>query len=123
MTRKVLAVAIVTAAALALTAASFARTSAPPTLVGVVGPGFTISLKKNGTAVKTLKAGKYTFVIRDKSSQHDYMLKGPNRFKKRFTTVGFVGTKKVTVKLAPGKYKAYCSPHESFMFKRFTVIR
>ena len=121
MTRMVLAAAIVATAALALTPASLARTSATPTLVGVVGPGFTVSLRRNGTAVKTLKAGTYTFLIHDKSSIHDFMLKGPNGFKKRFTTVAFVGTKTVTGRLVPGNYKAYCSPHASMMFKRFIV--
>ena len=29
--------------------------------------------------------------------------------------------KTITLKLTPGKYKAYCAPHESSMFQRFTV--
>ena len=33
-----------------------------PKLIGTVGPGFTITLKKGTAKVKTLKAGKYTFV-------------------------------------------------------------
>jgi plastocyanin len=35
--------------------------------------------------------------------------------------VSYVGTKTITLKLTPGKYKAYCAPHESSMFQRFTV--
>jgi hypothetical protein len=122
MTRKFfVAIAAVAVAALALTAASFARSSGTPTLVGTVGPGYTISVKKNNTAVKTLKAGTYKLVIHDKSSIHAFSLDGPHGYAKDFTTVKFVGTKTFTVKLVAGKYKAYCPPHESFMFKHFTV--
>ena len=39
---------------------------------GTVGPGYTISLKKAGKKVTTLKAGKYTFVITDKASIHNF---------------------------------------------------
>jgi hypothetical protein len=35
--------------------------------------------------------------------------------------VPFVGSKTVTLKLVPGKYKAYCAAHESVMFQHFTV--
>ena len=38
------------------------------------------------------------------------------------SSVGFKGTKTITLKLVKGKYKAYCSPHESFMFQHFTVV-
>ena len=44
---------------------------------GVTGPGFTITLKKNGVKVRTLKAGKYTITVQDKSNQHNFRLKGP----------------------------------------------
>ena len=55
------------------------------------------------------------------SSIHAFSLDGPHGYAKDFTTVKFVGTKTFTVKLVAGKYKAYCPPHESFMFKHFTV--
>jgi plastocyanin len=95
--------------------------AAPPKLTGTVGPGFTIVLTQGGKKVKTLKAGKYTFVITDKSPNHNYNLDGPNGWSKDFTTVPFVGTKTFTVTLKKGKYKYYCMPHESFMFGNFTV--
>ena len=68
-----------------------------------------------------LKAGKYTFVISDKSSIHSYGLDGPNGFAKDFTSVSFKGTKTFTITLKKGKYKFYCQPHESTMFGNFTV--
>ena len=45
-----------------------------PTLNGTVGPGYTITLKQNGKAVKSLKAGSYSFVIADKADIHNFVL-------------------------------------------------
>ena len=97
-------------AALALAAPTGAMT--PTKLKGVTGPGFTISLKK-GTAtvrVKTLKAGKYTITVQDKSNIHNFRLKGPG-LNKQITTLAFKGTKTVTVTLKKGKYTYQCDPH------------
>ena len=63
--------------------------AAVPKLVGTVGPGFTITLTQGGKKVTKLKAGKYTFVINDKSSMHSYGLDGPRGFAKDFTSVSF----------------------------------
>ena len=87
--------------------------AALPKLVGTVGPGFTITLKKGATKVKTLKAGTYTIRVSDKSNIHDFRLKGSTR--KSITTVAFKGTKTVTVKLNKGTVTYYCSPHASSM--------
>ncbi len=95
--------------------------AATPKLNGTVGPGFTITLTKAGKKVTKLKAGKYTFVIADKASIHNFSLDGPKGFEKTFTTVPFRGTKTVTLTLKAGKYKFYCAPHESTMFGNFTV--
>jgi plastocyanin len=121
MLRIVLALAAVAAAALALAASGLARGHKAPTLVGTVGPGFTITLEQNGKTVKTLKAGTYRFVIHDKATIHAFSLDGPKGLAKDLTTVPFTGTKTVTLKLAPGAYKYYCPPHEPTMFGRFTV--
>ena len=95
--------------------------AATPKLVGTVGPGYTITLTKAGKKVTKLKAGKYTFVIADKASIHNFSLDGPKGFEKTFTSVPFKGTKTVTLTLKAGKYKFYCAPHESTMFGNFTV--
>ena len=75
--RKHLALALVTLVALALASVAAAAT---PKLNGTVGPGYTITLKKAGTKVTKLKAGKYTFVINDRASIHNYNLDGPHGF-------------------------------------------
>jgi plastocyanin len=112
--------ALAAAAAVALLVASAAQ-AAPPKLVGTVGPGFTITLTKGGKKVSKLKAGRYTFVIRDKSPIHNFHLIGP--VGKMFTSVSFVGTKKVTLKLKPGKYTFVCDPHAGNMRGTFRVTR
>ena len=107
-------------AAAALVSAATASSMAPAKLTGTVGPGFTISLKKAGTAVKTLKAGRYTLVVSDKSSIHNFEIEGPG-LDKQVTTVPSTGTKTVTLTLKRGTYKFYCAPHESTMHGSFRV--
>src|SRR5947209_20541415 len=94
-----------------------------PKLIGTVGPGYTITLKKGATKVKTLKAGKYTFVISDKASIHNFTVEQQTggKFEKTLTGTSFQGKKTVTVTLKKGKWKYYCSIHESQMFGFFTV--
>jgi plastocyanin len=104
-----------------LVAGASARRSAMPVLTGTVGPGFTISIKKSGKTVKTLKAGTYKLVIHDKASIHGFSLDGPHGFAKDISPVPFTGTKTITLKLKAGSYKYYCPPHEPTMFGRFTV--
>ena len=120
------AVALAVAAAALVAVGSALATphaTAPPTLNGTVGPGFTITLKQNGKAVKSLKAGSYTFVVSDKADIHDFVLeksKGGS-FEKEITDVPFKGTKTVKIKLTAGTWEFYCRPHESQMKGTFTV--
>jgi ABC-type Fe3+ transport system substrate-binding protein len=101
---------------------AFGRDAAAPMLKGTVGPGFTITLKRSGTKVKVLKAGKYLFVVADKSPIHDFTLqKTGGTVRKVLTATSFTGVKKVTVKLAKGKWKYFCSVHPTTMFGFFTV--
>src|SRR5207237_1997013 len=88
-------------AALAIAAAALGGRAASPTLVGTVGPGFTIHLTQGGKAVKTLSAGSYTFVIRDKASIHNFTVEQESggKFEKDLTSVPFTGTKTVKVTL------------------------
>jgi plastocyanin len=113
------ALAVVAVAALAVAESAFGHSSSTPTLRGVVGPGYSISLKKAGKRVTTLKPGSYTFVISDKSSFHNFTLEQEKggKFEKHLTSTAFKGTSKpVTIKLRRGKWKYYCSVHESQMF-------
>jgi plastocyanin len=95
-----------------------------PKLIGTVGPGYTVTLKKGATKVKTLKAGKYTFVITDKASIHNFTIereKGGPKIEKTLTGTSFRGKKTVTVTLKKGSWKFYCSIHEPQMFGFFKV--
>jgi plastocyanin len=116
---RMLTLVAVAATGLALVATTTAAPAAPVKLTGTVGPGFTISLKKGGAKVTKLKAGKYTFVISDKSKIHNFHLKGP--VSKVITTVKFKGTKTVTLALKKGKYTYVCDPHASSMRGKLTV--
>jgi plastocyanin len=88
---------------------------APTKLKGTVGPGFTITLKKGTAKVRTVKAGRYTITVQDRSNIHNFRLKGGG-LNKEITKVGFVGTKTVTVTLKKGKTYTYvCDPHASSM--------
>jgi plastocyanin len=118
MTRFI-ALAAVAAAAVALAVTAVAAPMAT-TLTGTVGPGFTITLKKGGAKVTTLKAGTYKFVVTDKSNIHNFHLKGP--VSKVITTVAAKGTKTVTLKLKKGKYTYVCDPHASSMRGSFRVV-
>jgi plastocyanin len=111
------------AVAVAIAASAEARSSSTR-LIGTVGPGYTITLKKGTAKVKTLKAGKYTFVVTDKASIHDFTIereKGGPKIEKTLTGTSFQGKKTVTVTLKKGSWKFYCSIHEPQMFGFFKV--
>jgi len=97
--------------------------AAIPTLTGAVGPSFTITLKKAGVKVKTLKRGTYKFVVTDKSSIHNFHLKGPNGYSKVLTGVSYTGTKTFKIVLTPGTWRYICDPHATTMKGSFTVTR
>src|ERR1043166_8297882 len=122
--RRVL-IALPTAAAALAVGIAVAGGAVPPKLSGTVGPGFTISLKTPTGAVvtktTTLKAGTYTFVVKDLSSIHNFTLKGPGVVNKVITATGSTGTKTATVILKKGTYTYYCSLHASVMTKTFKV--
>ena len=110
---------VVAAALVALTLTGFAD-AAVPKLVGTVGPGFTITLKRFNKPLRTLPAGRYAITVSDKSNIHNFHLKGPG-VNKEITTVGFVGTKTVIVTLKKGRYTFVCDPHFTSMLGSFTV--
>ena len=87
--------------------------AATPKITGTVGPGFTISMKK------PTKAGKYTLVVSDKSSIHNFHLKGKGVNVK--TSVPATGSKTFKITLAKGKYTFLCDPHPTSMKGSFTI--
>jgi plastocyanin len=104
-TAKLALLAIVASLALAVPSLAAARTN---TLIGTDGPGFTITMNK-----KTVKAGTYVIIIRDRSSIHNFHLTGPGVNKT--TSVPAVSTTKWKVKLKKGTYHFVCDPHRSIM--------
>jgi plastocyanin len=97
--------------AAALIASSAASAKGSTGLRGEVGPGYSIEVKNGNSDLKTIKAGTYTIKIQDKSTFHDFHLKGPGLNKS--TTVAFQGETSWRVKLRPGTYTYQCDPHAS----------
>jgi len=62
-------------------------------------------------------------VISDRSGIHNFTLEQEKggTFEKALTSTPFEGTKTVQVTLKKGRWKYYCSVHESMMFGFFTV--
>ena len=89
-------------------------------LRGTVGPGFTIQLKHRTKRVSKLSPGTYLLGVSDRSPIHDFHISGP-RLNKVVTTVSFVGTKTIKIKLRRGTYRYVCDPHRTLMHGRFTV--
>jgi plastocyanin len=111
----------VAATALGLVASIGAAPAATKKLSGSVGPGETIVLKKGAARVKTLKAGRYTIVVRDRSSEHNFRLRGP--VSRQISGIAQTGTKSVTLNLKPGRYTYVCDPHSGDMIGAFRVVR
>ena len=109
---------LVTAVTIAAGLAGSAR-AAIPKLQGLVADPVTISLTFGGRKVSKLKAGKYTIVVKDEASDHDFHLTGPGL--NRTTTVSGRGTWTWTVTLRKGTYTYVCDPHAAFMKGSFTV--
>jgi hypothetical protein len=105
-------------AVLALPAAAHAKT-----YYGTVGPLKTISIKRaDGTIVRRIPRGLHTFVIRDRSANHDFHLRGGGIHK--FTGVSFVGQRTwsgVRIKLGV-TYTYWCQPHAAVMTRTFRGV-
>jgi plastocyanin len=112
---------IVLVTAAGLTAAGLASAMTVPKLKGTLTDvGVSLATSK-GKTVKTLTAGKYTFVVKDTASIHNFTLNGPGIRNKTITGTGFTGTKSVTVKLAKGTYVFYCTVHPTTIRGTFKV--
>ena len=87
--------------------------AATPKVTGTVCPGFTISMKK------PTKAGRYTLVVSDKSSIHNFHLKGKGVNVR--TSIPATGLKTFKITLAKGRYTFLCDPHPTSMKGSFTI--
>jgi plastocyanin len=117
MRRRLLALPLT--AAIAVAGTGTGAQAATPTLSATVGPGFTISLKKSGRKVTSLRAGRYKIRVSDRSDIHNFHITGP-RLNKR-TAVSSTGTTTWTVRLRRGTYRFVCDPHASTMKGSFRV--
>ena len=106
-------------AALVGVASIGAAPTATKKLTGSVGPSETIVLKKGSSRVSTIPRGRYTIRISDRSSEHNFRIKGP--VSRQITSISATGTKTVTLTLKPGRYTYVCDPHASFMKGSFRV--
>jgi plastocyanin len=85
------------------------------------GPGFTITLKQNGSKVAKLKAGvQYRFVISDQSSIHDFHLSGPG-IEQGHHRGRLHRRSRSSSSFKKGTYTFKCDPHASFMHGSFKV--
>lgn len=106
---------IVILAVCALLLAAWPAAAASPSFKGIVGPGETIKVSP-----KPKRAGTYKLIVQDRSSEHNFRLRGPGV--SVATPVGFTGTKTFTVKLKRGKtYTFVCDPHADEMRGSFKV--
>jgi len=85
-----------------------------PRIRGNVGPSATISVRP-----RRVEAGHYRFVVKDQSSAHNWHIKGSGLNKK--TGIDFVGTKRFTGHLTPGRYRVWCDAHPDSMRTRLRV--
>src|SRR4051794_8910581 len=100
----------------ALTAAAVTAGSAvaatPKSTASVCDP-VNNPLELGSKKVSSLKAGKYTIVVKETANDRSLHLTGPGGDKK--TSVGAKVTTKWVVTLKKGTYTYVCDPHASFM--------
>jgi plastocyanin len=105
-------IVITLAAAVAVAATLIVPAQAKFTgLKGEVNDNFQIKVTRNGVRVRTIKAGTYQLKVQDKSSSHNFRLRGPGI--NRATGVPFVGERTWKVTLKPGRYTFQCDPHRN----------
>jgi hypothetical protein len=116
------AIAALVAAGLALPATA---RPANPMLIGKSGfhNKYVITLTyPNGHRVTSLPAGTYTLVVHDYSSIHNFALGSQTQNKRLLTTgIPWIGTRRYTLKLTPGRYAYACSAHFQTMNGTFVV--
>lgn len=95
--------------------------AAAAALYGRVAAPRVITLKRaDGTNVTHLSPGNKTFVIRDRSANHNFHLTGPGVNKE--TGVSFVGRRKWRgLHLSNGTYEFLCDVHPTTMRGTFSV--
>jgi hypothetical protein len=80
------------------------RLPARGTLTGVVNPDGTVTIAFKGKHPATLRTGKYTFVLTDKSPSNGLTLARGAAKPTQLTAPGFVGRQTVTLNLSTGRW-------------------
>ena len=91
----------------------------PVRLVATVGPQNTIALTRNGARVRTLTAGAYVIVVRDRSKRHNFHLTGPGV--NRRTAVGRTGNVTWNLRLGVGTFRYVSDPQAKRVRGTFVV--
>ena len=74
------------------------------TLVGTVGGAGALTLARNGKSVSSLRAGRYSVSVDDRTSSAGFQLVPPKGRKVTVTGSSFVGERRMTVALSPGRW-------------------
>jgi hypothetical protein len=74
------------------------------------------TLLYKGKAVGSLKAGRYTFTLRDETSRAPFVLRLLNKQPQTLSGKAFVGRRTVTVALKAGQWMYYASPGKKTFF-------
>jgi hypothetical protein len=91
----------------------------PVRLLATVGPTNTITLTRAGARVRTLTAGAYVIVVRDRSKRHNFHLTGPGVNRK--TVVGRTATVTWNVTFGSGTFRYTSDPQAKRLRGSFTV--
>jgi hypothetical protein len=118
---RTLLIGALAAAAISIPAAATGSANAPNvTLTGVVGPGFSITLKNpDGTSVTHLDPGTYDIAVTDNEITHNFHLRGTGV--EQATDLEGTSTVTWTVTFTDGIYTYLCDAHPVQMKKTFTV--
>lgn len=124
--RRIAVLSAASIVALALALVALGGQAQNQTLFPFVGTndGFDIGITDaNGSAVTRVEPGTYTFVVRDRSTQHNFhFASNEDRTVDFRTELAFVGEQSFTVTLRPGTEYAYaCEPHWQTMNGHLTT--
>lgn len=111
---------IVVTLSAALVVSAVAGGATDSRLSGVVGPGFSITLRDaQGNPVRQLDPGQVELTVDDRSDEHNFHLFGPGV--DVTTTVEEIGVRTFSVTLRDGAYTFVCDPHAADMRGSFNV--
>src|SRR5262249_13211442 len=86
------------------------------TLHGVVAANGKLSLRRNGKAFRSLKAGRYTFSVDDRSRKLGARVQILNGKPQTITSAGYIGWQQVTLTLVPGRWSFFTPGGERTVF-------